>query len=106
MLRLDIPQARLRSAAMIEGLSFLLLLLIAMPLKYFAGMPMAVRIAGSIHGALFVWLMSETALAMASRGKTRPWGLRVFLASLIPAGTFYLDPELRADERLARASLD
>lgn len=45
---------RLRIIAFLEGLSFLVLLFIAMPLKYLADMPLAVRIAGSVHGGLFL----------------------------------------------------
>ena len=45
---------RLRAAGMIEGVSFLLLLGVAMPLKYFAGMPLAVKIGGWVHGLLFL----------------------------------------------------
>ena len=45
---------QLRLVALLEGASFLVLLFVAMPLKYLAGMPLAVRIAGSIHGALFI----------------------------------------------------
>ncbi|HMW67287.1 MAG TPA: DUF3817 domain-containing protein, partial [Chitinophagaceae bacterium] len=43
---------RFRNIALAEGISFLALLLIAMPLKYFANLPMAVTIMGSIHGIL------------------------------------------------------
>ncbi|MCB9252731.1 MAG: DUF3817 domain-containing protein [Flavobacteriales bacterium] len=74
----------------IEGISYLVLLLIAMPLKYFAGMPEAVKIVGSIHGVLFIaycyyllkvwtkynWNFYKSAIA--------------FILSLIPFGTFYL----------------
>ena len=45
---------RLRAAGMVEAVSFLLLLGVAMPLKYFAGMPLAVKFAGWIHGLLFL----------------------------------------------------
>jgi small multidrug resistance family-3 protein len=45
---------RLRLVGMVEAVSFLLLLGVAMPLKYFAGIAMAVRIAGWIHGLLFI----------------------------------------------------
>jgi integral membrane protein len=48
---------RLRWLGLIEGISTLVLFGIAMPLKYFADMPMAVRIAGSIHGGLFIALV-------------------------------------------------
>ena len=46
--------SRLRVIGNIEGISYLLLLGVAMPLKYLGNMPMAVKIAGSIHGFLFV----------------------------------------------------
>jgi integral membrane protein len=45
---------RFRLIAMLEGISYLVLLCIAMPLKYYAGMPGAVRIVGMAHGVLFV----------------------------------------------------
>ncbi len=40
--------------ALIEGLSFLFLLCVAMPLKYWAGLPLFVRVGGWIHGVLFI----------------------------------------------------
>ncbi len=48
------PVAQLRVCSLAEGVSFLVLLGIAMPLKYWAGLPLAVRVVGSVHGALFV----------------------------------------------------
>ena len=48
---------RLRTVGLLEGVSFVLLLTVAMPLKYAAGMPMAVKIAGWIHGGLFMLLL-------------------------------------------------
>jgi len=45
---------RLRTIALIEGISFIVLLGIAMPLKYLAGMPQAVTFAGWLHGMLFI----------------------------------------------------
>ncbi|MBF9224019.1 DUF3817 domain-containing protein [Hymenobacter ruricola] len=45
---------RLRLVAILEGVSFLVLLLVAMPLKYLAGQPQAVRPVGMAHGLLFV----------------------------------------------------
>ena len=43
-----------RMIALAEGISFLTLLFIAMPMKYFMGMPEVVRVVGSIHGVLFL----------------------------------------------------
>jgi len=45
---------RVRIAGIIEGISFLLLLGLAMPMKYFAGQPQYVRVIGMIHGMLFL----------------------------------------------------
>ena len=89
----------LRALAWMEGLSFLLLLGVAMPLKYAAGRPLAVKVFGWIHGALFVALLVLAALE-ARRGR-RPlrWTLLVLLASLLPFGPFLLDRRLFAPPR-------
>ena len=103
ILRFDTPPARLRAAAFLEGLSYVLLLFVAMPLKHLAGEPLAVRIVGSIHGALFLLLVALTIQAVRARGKPLAWGARVGVASLLPFGTFFLDRELRADDDAHRA---
>lgn len=70
----------------IEGYSWLLLLFIAMPLKYGFGEPLAVRVVGSAHGALFVSFVAVLAAAFLKLG----WPLRntvaLFLTSLVPFG--------------------
>jgi integral membrane protein len=93
------PLARFRLVALLEGLSFLVLLFIAMPLKYLAGMPLGVRVVGLVHGVLFLLflgLLLEVTLA-------RRWSaVRVgaaLLASLLPFGTFAFDAWLRREER-------
>ena len=48
----------LRRFSIIEGISTLVLFFVAMPLKYFADMPIAVTIAGNIHGFLFLGLVA------------------------------------------------
>jgi len=101
--RFDTPPARLRAVAFLEGLSYVLLLFVAMPLKHLAGQPLAVRIVGSIHGLLFVLLAVQTIQAMRTRGKPFGWGVRVAVASLLPFGTFFLDRGLRADDEAFRA---
>ena len=100
---LKTPLDRFRFVALLEGLSFLLLLFIAMPLKYLAGMPLGVRVVGMAHGVLFVLyvaLLFEVWLA-------RRWSpVRVgaaLLASLVPFGTFVL--EARLEREAAQASV-
>ena len=51
---------------MMEGLSFLLLMGVAMPLKYFAGMPAAVKWTGWIHGILFIVYCMTVLMALVS----------------------------------------
>ena len=62
------PISLLRTLAMIEGASFLVLLFVAMPLKYFAGVPMAVKVVGWIHGVLFAAVVMALVWTMIRRG--------------------------------------
>jgi integral membrane protein len=96
---------QLRLLALLEGSSFLVLLFIAMPLKYLAGLPLAVRIVGSVHGLLFLMFMG--ALYRASR--ERAWPLRrsllAFVSSIVPFGTFIFDRSLRREIAAVTPSL-
>jgi integral membrane protein len=87
---------RLRQIGKIEGISFLILLGIAMPLKYLAGWPLAVRVVGSAHGALFIAFLWALWVAWRRAGLPIRLGALVFIASLVPFGPFLID------ERLAR----
>jgi len=74
-----------------EGLSLLILLFIAMPLKYLAGLPLAVKYTGWAHGLLFV---SYLALALWVKEQEN-WPFKylvyTFLAAFFPFGTFIFD---------------
>lgn len=78
-----------------EGFSYLALLFVAMPLKYLAGLPAGVRVAGSIHGILFVAYL----IAVVLTGRRMRWSYRLWIeavaASVIPFGPFLLDRKLR-----------
>jgi integral membrane protein len=80
-----------RITAYLEGTSFLVLLLIAMPLKYMWDMPLAVRIVGSAHGGLFVLYCILGALVW----RQRKWPLRIaalaFISAFLPFGPFIFD---------------
>ena len=88
---------RLRVLGTIEGISFLVLMGIAMPLKYLGGMPLAVRLVGSVHGALFVVLGLLVLRGLTSRGRPVHWGGKIMVASVLPFGTFMIDRRLRAE---------
>lgn len=80
-----------RIIAIAEGISFLILLGIAMPLKYFAGIPIAVTIAGSIHGLLFIAFMILAWEVKNILDKPFTWYVKAFIASILPFGTFVFD---------------
>ena len=85
---------RLRITGFLEGLSFLILLLIAMPLKYIAGKPEMVSVVGMAHGVLFVLYIF---LAFTAKFQYRwSWGkmLLLWVASVVPLGTFYADHKM------------
>jgi integral membrane protein len=83
-----------RWIAIAEGISFLVLLLIAMPLKYMAGLPAGVTIIGWAHGALFVGLLVLSLQARFLLDKNFSWLVKVFIASLLPFGTFVLERQM------------
>lgn len=88
---------QLRLVALLEGTSFLVLLFIAMPLKHLAGLPLAVRIVGSVHGVLFLMFMAVLYRAGSARGwPLRRW-LIAFVSSVVPFGTFMFDRSLRRE---------
>jgi integral membrane protein len=92
------PIGRLRLIGMLEGISFILLLGIAMPLKYLAGKPEAVSVVGMAHGILFTLFCLALLQAMNAEDWTVRKALKPFLAALLPFGPFLIDRELRAEE--------
>ena len=94
---------RFRLVALAEGLSFVVLLFIAMPLKHLAGMPLGVKFVGWAHGLLFVlYLFTLLDVAIACRWSPQRVGI-AFIASLLPFGTFVLDAKLRREEQAESA---
>lgn len=85
------PLERFRIVAIAEGWSFLILLFVAMPLKYVFDLPQLVKIVGWLHGVLFVafgFLMLNLAVA-------KDWKISkiviVFLSGFVPFGTFWME---------------
>lgn len=102
MQSLKTPLGRLRVIGLWEGVSFLVLLLVAMPLKYFAGWPLGVRVVGMAHGVLF--LLYLWAAIQAATEYNWPWKrtAAVLLASVLPAGPFVVEAKIlrqAADEQ-------
>lgn len=81
----------LRKLGILEGISYLLLLGIAMPLKYLADMPLAVTYVGWAHGLLFVLYLAAAAwVILKFRWPIFRFG-GAFLAALLPFGPFVWD---------------
>ena len=88
---MDLSTKSFKIISVLEALSFLILLGIAMPLKYMAGIPEPVSIFGMAHGILFI-LYILGALVMK---KKKNWPLQtlliVILCSILPFGPFYVE---------------
>ncbi len=89
------PIPLLRRVGQIEAVSFLLLIGVAMPLKYLAGQPLAVKIVGWAHGVLFV--IFGCALLRVWIAARWPFFrvVLVFIAALLPFGPFVVDRRMR-----------
>lgn len=80
-----------RIVAFLEGVSYILLLFIATPIKYFLGDPQYVKLLGMPHGLLFVaYIAFATMLKKDFNWNTKQFAT-VLIASIIPFGTFYID---------------
>jgi integral membrane protein len=83
-----------RRVAFWEGVSYLLLLLVGMPLKYGVGMPTPNYVIGALHGALFVAYCGLGAWVWWQRRWSVGRGVLLVVASLIPLGTFWLEAKV------------
>jgi len=83
---------RLRLLAFLEGLSLLVLVFIAVPMKYLRHDPMLVKSLGPVHGALFLlFVFSTLRVAVEQQWTFRETTWKLILATFIPFGTFYID---------------
>ena len=98
------PIGRLRAIGMIEGISFILLLGVAMPLKYLAGKPEAVSVVGMAHGVLFILFCFALLQVMNAHDWPMKKAIRPFIAALIPFGPFIIDRELKDEDEGAHSN--
>ena len=96
----------LRKTGIAEGISFLVLLGIAMPLKYIFKQPMAVTICGWAHGVLFVAFLFLAWEYKTDRNKSLKWFALAFIAALVPTGTFFFDKKLKEEEKISSSPVD
>ncbi|QNL51480.1 DUF3817 domain-containing protein [Olivibacter sp. SDN3] len=88
-----------RKVALLEGISFILLVFIAMPLKYWADFPLAVKYVGWAHGILFMGYLFM--LIQCSIAYSWKFGRVVlfFVASLLPFAPFFVEKKLKEETR-------
>jgi len=87
-----------RKVAFAEGVSFIVLLFVAMPLKYYGDMPKAVTIVGSLHGVLFVAFGALALQVKSEYNKKFNWLVKAGFASILPFGTFYMEKYWKKEE--------
>jgi integral membrane protein len=95
MLRLSTKVGRLRLVGILEGISLLVLLGIAVPFKYWYHDPSLVKGIGPVHGLFFLLYVFNAFSVRVEQGwrfKTTTW--KVLLACMIPFGTFYIDRKI------------
>jgi integral membrane protein len=89
------PVVFLRAIGLMEAVSFLVLVGIAMPLKYMAHQPGAVKIAGWVHGILFMAFCGALLRAMVVARWPLARGGLLLIAALLPFGPFLIDKRMK-----------
>ncbi|MBC9929000.1 DUF3817 domain-containing protein [Chitinophaga qingshengii] len=89
------PVGRLRIISYLEGISLLILLFIAVPLKYLSGSPGLTKLMGPVHGLLFLlFIFNAVSVGVEYKWKFKDTTWKVILACFIPFGTFYIDKKI------------
>jgi integral membrane protein len=97
--RLEAALTRYRILAYVVGTGLVILVLVAVPLKYFAGSPTLVEIVGPLHGFLYLAYVLA-ALDLAVRARWSPIrALLVLAAGTIPFVSFIAERKVTADMR-------
>lgn len=86
---------RFRVISYIEGLSYLILVFIAMPIKYLAENPYPVKIIGMAHGVLFILFVLFLYETMRKYAWQTSFGSKLFVYSLIPFGSFIIEKKMK-----------
>ena len=91
-----------RIAAWVTGIGLVILVFIAMPLKYFFGQPQLVAVVGVTHGFLYMVYIVCT-LLLAERGRWKPFdALLILLAGTIPLAGFFAERRVTQRVRAGR----
>ncbi len=95
MLLLNTKVGRLRILGFVEGITLLVLVFIAVPLKYLFDIPTLTKVIGPIHGVFFLlFVINALSVGVEQQWKFTKVTWRVIVACLIPFGTFYIDRKI------------
>lgn len=86
---------RFRFISFIEGISYLVLVFIAMPIKYLADNPYYVKIFGMAHGVLFILFILFLFESMRKYAWKNGFSLKIFIYSLLPFGSFIIEKKIK-----------
>ena len=93
----------LRWVGLLEGISFLLLIFIAMPMKYIWGNPILVKYVGMGHGVLFIAFLAVLFIVC----EKQKWSIQIFIlgliASILPFGPFIFDKKIKKSDQVKLA---
>lgn len=78
-----------------EAWSYIVLLFLAMPLKYFADFPLAVKIVGMLHGVLFIAYCLQLLFLLIKKQVTFGKSVIYFIASLLPFAAFWVEKDVK-----------
>lgn len=86
---------KLRVIAFLEGISLLVLILLAVPLKYLFGYQTGTKVMGTLHGILFLLFAFNTlSVGVEQKWEFKKTTWKVLLACMIPFGSFYIDHKI------------
>ena len=93
---------KLRKVGIVEGISLIILFFIAVPVKYIMGEPLLVRIFGSIHGLLWLYLLYNLHTVYKASLIEKETAIKIVVASVIPFGFLFIDKTVKQFENLAQ----
>ena len=85
---------KFKTIYLLEGISYILLLFVAVPLKYMYEMPIATKIAGPIHGILFILFLIYFSQSIQQYKFDKKFSIKLFISSLIPFANFFVSKKL------------
>ena len=95
-MKIHVSIKQIRTLSIIEGISYLLLILIGMPLKYGLGIKEINQILGMSHGILTILFCLALGLIYLQKTLSKSWCIAFFIASLIPFGAFVIERKIQA----------